>query len=297
MQVITTAKKVVPRPLKEVVRGGLRAYGTATGGLRPLPDFLIVGTKRGGTTSLWNYLLTHPQVVPMLPAAENLKSPHYFYWHYDRGEGWYRGHFPTRRRRQRIERGLGLPTVTGEASPYYLYSPHVPRRVAEAMPHVKVVAMLRNPVTRAYSHYWERVNEGAEPLSFAQALAAEPRRLAGEMERIQAEPLYYSRAHDWHTYRDRGIYRPQVERWYAHLPEDQVLLIRSEDFYAEPQKMFDVVTDFLGLERVTLERAERMNSHAPDDGIPPEVYEELADFYRPYNAALAELVGRDFGWD
>jgi lipopolysaccharide transport system ATP-binding protein len=94
---------------------GLRAR-LLTAGLRRAPDFLIIGAQKGGTTSLYSYLCEHPSVV----AAERIEV-HYFDLAYDRPWWWYKSHFPGR-----IGNGR---TLTGEASPYYLFHPLVPERV------------------------------------------------------------------------------------------------------------------------------------------------------------------------
>jgi sulfotransferase family protein len=280
----------VRRPAKAV----LRRWGMATADSRRWPDFLLVGTKRGGTTSLFNYLLAHPAMVPMFP-ARGMKSPHYFYREFRRGPEWYRSHFATDKQRQALEAKLGGPTVTGEASPYYLYHPYTAARVHQLVPHVKIVMSLRDPVRRAYSHYWERFDQGVETLSFEDALAAEPQRLAGELERMAKDPLYYSRPHDWYSYRDRGIYAPQVQRWLALFPRDQILVLRAEDFYADEQATFDQLTDFLGVARHRLPDKPRLN-YRPAEKMRSETAAELAEFYRPHNAALETLLGRTFGW-
>lgn len=272
-----------------------RRTGELTAGLRSFPDFLIIGTKRGGTTALWRFLLDQPTVLPMFPSRQHIKSPHYFYWHYGRGDRWYRSHFATRPYRRLREQRSGRPTVVGEASPYYLYDPRVPERVARTLPTAKIIVLLRDPVRRAYSHYWERVDQGVEPLSFADALAAEPARLAGEVEAMMADPLYYSRAHDWYSYRDRGLYLPQLRRWQAHLPADRFLILRSEDFYAEPPASVKAVLDFLGVPTDPV-RPQRRHNYRPAPPMDPAVEAELRDFYREPNARLAELLGRDLGW-
>ena len=286
-------KRVVPAGGKEAAGAALRAWGRATAALRPLPDFLIVGTKRGGTTSLWNYLLQHPGVLPMFPSAANRKSPHYFYWHYDRGPGWYRSHFATGATRLAASRRTGGPVVTGEASPNYLYDPRVPSRVAELMPAATIVVLLRDPVERAYSHYKERTREGVEKLSFEEALAAEPGRLAGEVERMEDDPYYYSRPRDWYAYRDRGLYLPQLQGWLKYFPS--ALVLRSEDLYADPAAITRQVTDRLGLEPAPLREATRFN-YRPAKGMPAAARAELSAFYAPHNRALADYLGRDLGW-
>lgn len=288
-------KQHAPKWLREAGKPILRGAGVLSSPLRELPDFLIIGTKRGGTTSLWNYLLQHPDVLPMFPADLNLKSPHYFYWHYRRGPAWYRAHFATTATKSRHQRSTGVRPVSGEASPYYLYNEYVPRRVAELMPDVKLVVMLRDPVRRAYSHYWERVDQGVERLSFEDALRAEAGRIAGERERMNADPLYYSRAHDWYTYRDRGVYAPQLRRWFNHFPREQFVILASEDFYADPGAVVDVVTTHLGVRTISIPTRIRHN-YRPAPPIPPDAAAELTEFYRPHNAALYELLGRDFNW-
>jgi hypothetical protein len=287
------ARGRTPAWLGERAKVAARGWGKATADLRPLPDFVIIGTKRGGTTSLYHYLLQHQQVLPMIPSR--LKSPHYFYWHYDSGERWYRSHFRTRPYRVVLDTIRHTPTVTGEASPYYLYHPFTAERMHSLMPRVKVIATLRDPVRRAYSHYQERVNNGVEPLSFEDALAAEPDRLAGEIEKMHADPLYYSRAHDWYSYRDRGIYAPQLERWLRRYPSEQILLLASEDFYADEQGTYDRVTDFLGISRQPLASTPQYN-YRPVEPLSAQARDELTEFYRPHNAALFELIGRDLGW-
>ena len=291
-----TWKAVTPPVLKEATRSSIRWAAARTSTLRPLPDFLVIGTKRGGTTSLWRYLLDHPMVLPMVPKAETLKSTHYFEEHYTKGLDWYRGHFPTAAYRRSLERRLGGPTVVGEASPLYLWHPLVAQRVCDVLPAAKVIVLLRNPVDRAYSHYRERVGQGVEPLSFEAALEAEDRRLAGEVEQLSADPAYHSHAYDSYAYRSRGVYRPQLDRWLALFPREQVLILRSEDLYADAQHVVDQVTAFLGLPQFPLAEFERHNQ-LPSAPMSPRTRAALCDFYRSHNERLYELVGRDFGWD
>ncbi|MBG0827419.1 sulfotransferase [Planomonospora sp. ID67723] len=284
-----------PRWVKDAVNAATRAYAVRTADRRHLPDFLIVGSKRGGTTSLWNYLVQHPLVMPMYPESREIKSPWYFYVNYARGDAWYRSHFATERRLDRLEEKYGVRPLTGEACPYYMYYPPVAERVLERMPDVKIIFSLRNPVRRAYSHYWERVDAGTETLSFEEALAAEPERLRGEAERMAADPYYYSRAHDFHSYRDRGVYLPQVERWLKLFPRENILIIAAEDLYRNEKETFAEVVRFLGLPEWELPVADRHN-YLPAPPMNPETAAELTEFYRPHNEELFRLLGRTFPW-
>src|ERR1700730_9070734 len=171
----------IPIPLPE------KFYRGITNPIRLLPDFLIIGTQRGGTTSLFHYLEAHPCVRP----AVN-KDLHFFDRKYNKGLAWYRGHFPTRVERYYAQKIRGRAFLTGEASPSYLFHPHTPGRVAQAVPHVKLIVLLRNPVTRAYSQYHHAVELGHETLSFEDAIRGEEERTSGEQRKMLQDAHYYS---------------------------------------------------------------------------------------------------------
>src|SRR5687767_7266324 len=117
-------RDVVPPQARERLQGALRAYGASTRRFRPPPDFLIIGAKRGGTTSLYRYLAQHPQVVARSLTQSHFKGAHFFDTGYAKGLPWYESHFPTRGYRRMLERRHGGPIVAGEGSPYYLFHPH-----------------------------------------------------------------------------------------------------------------------------------------------------------------------------
>lgn len=285
-----------PQWVKSAADRSTRAYALATVGSRPAPDFLIIGTKRGGTTSMFNYLLKHPAVLGLFPQSRGKKSTDFFFRDYARGERWYRSHFHAQAFRSRLEASTGDRPVGGEASPYYLYDPRVAPRAAQLNPRLKAIALLRNPVERAWSHHQERRHMEVEPLGFTQALAAEPERTAGELERMLADPSYYSTSHDWYSYRDRGLYLPQLQAWEQHFPREQLLVLTSEEMYADTQQAFDRIVEFLGLSAFTLPPVKALNS-LTQSPIPAADREELAAFYAPHNEALAEHLGRPLGWD
>ena len=293
---LRSVKKKVPAPVKNQLRQGLRRYGLVTASRRVLPNFLIIGTKRGGTTSLWNWLLSHPAVVPMFPASQQIKSSHYFDNNYWRGLDWYRSHFPTEAQMARVERRLSTRPVTGEASPYYMFHPAAPARIAADLPEAKIIVLLRDPVARAYSNYWERRGSGAEPLStFEQALDAEPRRLQGQAERLLADAKYYSFSHDNHSYLARGRYLEQLAAWLDRWPRDQLLIVKSEDLFAQPHAVFVTVLAFLGLpssDEVRLAHHHRL----PTPPISPSTQRYLRQYYQPHNSGLYEALETDFGW-
>ncbi|GAB1693363.1 sulfotransferase [Krasilnikovia sp. M28-CT-15] len=294
MTVKDRIKQVAPRQAREGVRGLLARYGERTSDRRPLPDFLIIGTKRGGTTSLWRYLLRHP-LVPRLFPAWNTKTSHFFEENWSRGEAWYRSHFPTLRQRAALERRHGAPSRVGEAAPLYMFHPLAADRVATLMPGARIIVLLRDPVQRAYSHWKERRTEGVEPLDFAAALAAEPERTAGERDRLIAEPGYHSTAYDWYSYRARGRYLEHLEPWLRRVDRRRLLFVPSETLYSEPAATYAGVLDFLQLPRHELSSYDVFNDR-PGQGMDEGVRAELSAYYRPYNAALSARLGMSFDW-
>src|SRR5262249_41954750 len=149
------------------------------------------------------------------------KEVSFFDRHWVRGVKWYRGNFPNKAR----TRGK----LVGEASPSYVFHPLGPERVQEVVPNARLVVLVRNPVDRALSHSNHEVALGREPLSFEAALDAEQERLQGEVERMLADPGYFSREWWGHTYKARGRCAEQLERWLAVFPAEQLLIVPSED--------------------------------------------------------------------
>ena len=278
----------------DLAKRALRTYGEATAGHRRGPELLVVGAKRGGTTSLWKYLDSHPGILPTFPRAEQIKGTYYFDEEWHRGDRWYRSHFPTDRQRAKAAQHLGYEPVTFEASPYYLFHPHAPARAHQTVPDALVVALLRDPVERAFSHYKERRNH-TEPLSFAEALAAEDERTAGEEARMLADPTVISPAHRHQTYVAQSCYAPMLERWIAAFGREQVLVSAAEDFYADPQAFCDQITDRLGIPRHDLGDPEPFNSE-PSADMDPEVRRQLQATLRPDIDAVEYLLGRPMPW-
>ncbi len=294
-----------PRGVREIVKragsGAFRAYGSLTAAGRPDPEFLLIGTKRGGTTSLYYDILKQPQVIPLFPSARYLpkandtKGIHFFDTNYSRGERWYRSNLPTLAARHRTERRLGKPAVVGEASPYYLFHPLAAQRAAGMVPDAKLILLLRDPVMRTYSHWKERRRNNAEPLDFLAALEAEDGRLAGEEERIIAEPGYYSYAHEQQSYATQSRYIVPLRRWVELFGIENVLVIASEDYYSDPGAAVAGVTGFLGIDYAPLTSAEHRNA-AAGEAMDPAIQRMLSERFEPDTRELEELIGRKLPW-
>lgn len=281
------ASKVPSTPterLREPLRRLRAGYRQLTGPLRGWPSALIIGAQRSGTTSLFNYLVRHPAVL-----APFGKEIHYFDLHYDRGVRWYRGRFP-------YSRLLRNGAITLDASPYYLVHPLVPRRAAELLPAVKLIVLLRNPVDRALSHYQHEVRGGRETLSFAEAIAREPERLAGEEERLRNDPHYYSFNHHRYSYARRGEYIDHLRRWAEHFPRTQLLVLQSEALFRDPAAASASVFNFLGLPPHRLPRYKPFLQGKYERDLPDELRARLVARFEPHNRELFGWLGETFDW-
>ena len=207
----------------------------ATAWGRMPPSFLIIGAQRSGTTSLYRYLCTHPDVLPALR-----KEVHYYDFQFAKGNAWYGAHYPLRRRRR-------SPPVTGEASPYYMVHPLAPARAYAHNPQLKIIAILRDPVERAHSQYQHERANGHEQLGFDEAIDAEAERLAGCDARLRRAPHYYCYNHHHFSYLDRGRYGHHLSRWLAHFPAEQLLVLSAETLFANPSRTANETFAFLGL--------------------------------------------------
>jgi hypothetical protein len=268
-----------------------RAATLPTAPLRLLPDYLIAGGQRCGTTSLQKYLIQHPGITP--PGV--LKGIHYFDMHYDKGLRWYQSHFPTRMARARKERSGGM-LLTGEASPYYMFHPMIPERIAAAVPDAKIVVLVRDPVERAYSHYLHEARRGFEDLTFEGALDAEEARLAGEEARMRQDPAYVSFEHQHHSYIARGRYMDQLENMMKHIPQEQILVLTSDDLFGDSAATYHRVLEFLELPPFTPEGFTAQNANVYTDPLTPETRRRLADAFAEPNQRLEAFIGRSLTW-
>jgi len=286
----TTLRGRAPAAVKDLGRATTRTIGYASAGLRMLPNFLIVGAQRCGTTSLFQALAAHPNVVPPLFH----KGVHFFDTPaYRRGLRWYIGHFPIRAVAGR--RVTGGTAITGEASPYYMFHPWAGHRIAADLPTTRLVVLLRDPVERAFSAHKQETARGFETESFEAALDLERERLAGEVERMTADPGYESFSHRHHAYLGRGEYAGQINRLYELLGEQRVLVLEAAELFGADPKPWDQLLDFLGLPTWRPDRLPHANAK-PSAPLPATVRRRLDDYYRDHDERLTRLLGRIPSW-
>jgi tetratricopeptide (TPR) repeat protein len=245
--------------------------------LKPVkfPKFIIIGSQRCGTTSLYTYLAEHPQILTPIKKEMDFLS-----WHFHRGIDWYLAHFP------QIPQGEQF--VTGEASPSYFDSREAPERLYSACPETKLIVLLRNPVDRAISHFYRLKGLNWEGRSLDRAIS-------DEVERLNQNPEYII-GEEPGNYLARGRYIEFLKNWLAYFPREQLLILKSEDFYAGAAGTVQQVLAFLDLPEYQLSEYQNANPGSYQR-VNESVRDSLSDYFRPYNQELEEYLGRKFDWE
>jgi hypothetical protein len=295
-------------PARTVYRGGLRVAGRNPGRGRGLPDFLIIGAAKSGTSSLFAWLSEHPHVL-----SATRKEVEYFSFHFDRGMDWYRHHFPLECDRARFADEHGRPFLSFEASPYYLPHRLAPARMANVLPGAKLIVTMRNPVERAYSAYqmWRGWGNETEPfmtvaaleddrLDQGRALAAHHgigrRDTTAIAQHDRRRTRVVGGVHVGRMFLMGGRYAEQLERWFEHYPREQFHFVTTDELASDPHGAYARLNDFLELPdyRPAQFKAQYVGAY---DAIAAEDLSALREYFRPYNERLYELLGRDLGWD
>ena len=225
-----------------------------------LPDFVIIGAGKCGTTSLYDLLTRHPQVE-----RAALKEPHFFDYNFDKGVGWYRSQFSATRCRD------GRRCITGEATPYLSHS-SVPERMAAVVPRARLIVLLRNPVDRVYSVYHREIRHVRETRRFKEALEASPEYLTG------------------------SIYVDQLSRWSEFFDREQMLVLKSEDFFKREPETLRRVLRFLSLPDWEPEEGPKVRNKGRYSRMDPATRRYLEEYFEPHNRRLYEYLGVDYGW-
>ncbi len=254
-----------------------------------LPDFVLVGARKCGTTFLYHLLAQHPYVEP---AAK--KELHYFdILVEEESIEWYRRCFPQPSWKD------GRRTITGEATPY-LDDFSVPKKMVKVLPQARLIALLRNPVDRAYSDYHQGVRKGRESRTFEEAIEQ-------VLEAVKTRPLDKEdepSEHEYHAgpdgmrrgYLSRGVYVNHLLRWSEYFGKEQMLVLKSEDFFERPSETLKPVLDFLDLPDWEPGASEIRNKGKYEQAMDPSVRRRLEEFFEPHNRRLYEYLGLNFGW-
>ena len=260
--------------------------------MHTLPDFLIIGTAKSGTTSLFEHLIKHPSIFP--PLAQ---QPNFFTTHYHKGESWYRCYFPsiiTKNLTQNIKKQKFL---TGEASTQYYWYPHAVKRVKSLLPNAKIILLLRNPIDRSYSQYQMEFSKGNDELSsFEDAIELENERIQDEYEKMLQDENYYSKKYTIQSYITKSIYVNYIEEWLKYFPREQFLFLNSEEFNSDTSKVYKKTLNFLEISEIDFKNYEVFRA-AKYSEMNPSTRKKLSEFFKPYNEKLYKLIDQNFHWD
>jgi len=284
--------KLISAGVKEWERRAyLKIHSASSGWLRVMPDFLIIGAQKCGTTALYDMLVKHPQIL-----ESSRKEVHFFDRNFVKGLYWYRRHFPTRWELWCIKQRYRKPAVTGEATPIYLFHPLAAERVHLKLPNIKLICILRDPVDRAYSHYQHEVRFGMESLSFEEALNQEAERLEGEEIKVRKDPYYrpFRLAH--YSYQARGFYLQQLQQWWKWFGKEQILVLFNEDLRRDYLSLLNRVFQFIGVDQV-LQWEKRSSNEGEYKEMPGHLRKRLAGLYQPANQLLSQTLGMSVPWD
>ena len=292
-----SATVVASDVVRSLGRRGIRSAAMATADLRSDPDLVIIGAKRGGTTSLFRDLERHPSMCPMVPSArrlplrENMKGAHYFDSDMSRSPRWYRSHFPTSAATWWRTKRTGA-AFSAEASPYYLFHPLAAERAAAALPHTRFVVMLRDPVDRTVSHWAEQTRNGVETLRLREALDVEPRRVGASAEQLADGAIGASCAHEHQSYAAQSHYADSLDRWIEAVGRERLVIVFSEDYYADPGPVIGTVLRAAGLPPMPMaHRSEHRNAAPRPSTLEADIDAELTERFRPDVHHLIERLG------
>lgn len=283
-----SVKTALPNMARTIAAGTIWRYRIATAPKRCLPHFLIIGSQKSGTTSLYSYLRRHPQIVPAFK-----KEVHFFDGglkpnedSYEKGVQWYQSHFPLRSK-------VKANQLTFEASPLYMFNPLAPQRIKSKIPNVKLIAILRNPTERAISHYFHECRKQRESLPIDEAMRVEEVRLQRTLETKD----YKNSVFMHRSYKARGRYYEQLQRYLSIFPKEQMLMMSAEDLFERPEICMQQVFEFVGVEPDSkLANFKPKNVGGNRSYIPKHVYDYLDNYFKIPNQDLFNMLGKNYHW-
>jgi len=262
---------------------------TITFPIRVLPDFLIIGMQKSGSSALYDYIIRHPNIHPALR-----KETHFF--ELEMGRRSYRSYFPTIFKKFIVSKINKEKFLTGEATPNYTFFPYCAEKIYEKLPKSKLIIILRNPVDRAYSQYQMKVRRHQEDLSFEEGIEQEKERLYKD-ERTSDLEYYNSRNFNLYAYLSRGLYAQQLKIWFKLFPKEQFFILSTEELKNNESDMLNKIFEFLDLPKFTLGKVEKVLVGNYKSKMNDETRTKLIEYFKPHNEEFFKMIGKKFDWD
>ena len=280
-------KRKIPYTVKVKCKELLHLLRIASWKKRYSPGFIIIGGQKCGTSSLYNYLAQHPQLI-----ASFKKEIHYFdnglepcQQNYAKGERWYRAFFPIITNRN---------AIAFEASPMYCFNPETAQRIYQFNPDIKIIFCIRNPKARAISHYYHEVKNKREKLPLLEAMETEDVRLQNALQKRD----YHDPCFKNFSYKSRGLYAEQLKRFLKYFPENQIHIVCAEELFAEPQQALEAIYRFVGVDDTFRSTNLRPVNVSPiKKEVDAATSKHLDDFFQQPNIEFFDLIGRSFNWN
>ena len=259
-----------------------RGVAGITASSRVLPDFIIAGTVRSGTTSLYYNICEHPSVL-----SADYDEIGYFDSNYHLGINWYRSMFPTQKHMNEVKEKTGN-SITGEDTPFYFWKKEAAERILKDLPNTKIIMIFRNPVDRAYSNYNLGVRDKTEELSFDNAIDKEIKFLD--------EHSFRETVDSRRSYVSKGIYENQIRLWFNVFPRKQIHILSTEDMNNNPREELKGIFRFLDIDEYDIKQPQKQKV-AEYKQMKKETRKKLLDFYKPHNERFFEIIQHEFEWN
>lgn len=295
---MATLRKAVgrlPKIVSDPARQVHRYLKIASSRRRDLPGVLLIGAEKAGSTSLYRWLISHPWIArPERKEIRYLTGPEN-----DLGLLWYKSHFPIRRF-VRGANGERRASITLDATPSYLFDPWSPARAQSVLPEAKIIVLLRNPIHRAWSHYLHWLRMGWESEPFEEAIYR-PEELIDALRLCLSlrneNPRAVTEAFGRPCYLARSIYADQLARWFESFDRNRVLVVKSEEFFSEPEVAYKRITNFLELPAFRPTGVSAMNRRPDRSVLNESLIPQLAEYFAPHNLRLSDLLGTLWTWN
>ena len=259
-----------------------RGISGITASSRVLPNFIIIGTVRSGSTSLYYNLCEHPSIIPA--AYDEIG---FFDSNFHLGLNWYRSMFPTEKEMKRIKEKTKF-AITGEDTPFYFWKKETVDRITKAIPNSKLIVIFRNPVDRAYSNYYLGIRAGTEKSTFEEAIDEEISFIKNHSFRECVDRK--------RSYLSKGFYGKQFEIWEKKFNEKKLHVISTEDMKKQPQETMSKVFKFLEIPEYNIKNPQKQKSVIYEK-MNEDTRKRLLEFYGPHNEELFNKINQRFDWN
>lgn len=275
-------KKIYWLIIKQKFRG-------ITSPLRVLPDFIIIGAMKSGTTSLYYNISQHSNIYEA--AYDEIG---FFDDNFDLGLLWYKSMFPSIFKKK-ISKFKNKEFLTGEDTPFYFWKENAVNRIQKILPNVKLILILRNPIDRAYSNYTDKINRGTETTEFDEVVKNEIAFIQNKSSKLKKNNLLTDIITE-PAYLAKGIYVKQLELWTKKFPLEQIHILSTEKMAKDPFKTLENVFEFLEIskESIKIPELRKKKEYSPMNS---ETRKLLIEFFKPYNEELYKMINQRFEWD